>query len=159
MGKGQIQIAKPKAETPLPNPMIIKASRDDLKTAALKMLETREIPVEREDCSDQTGECTILTKHVVFIKGITTKSQLQHYCIVPTAGIRTWTRGRYVLKIQVNPSGVNSCQVGVYCSFEGLSDGATGSEWIKLSSRGIMEEKFLKCLEETVRSGVCREGN
>src|SRR5215212_10811236 len=79
----QIQFDRPKTAKPLPNPSIISATRDQVMTAIKQMLETREIPLDKEDCNATTGECTVITKPVIFIKGIPTKSQLQHYAEVP----------------------------------------------------------------------------
>src|SRR5215213_2056007 len=76
----QIQLNRPKAEKPLPNPTIMTASRDEVMTLTKQMLETREIPLDKEECNPTTGECTLISKPLVFIKGITTRSQLEHYC-------------------------------------------------------------------------------
>ena len=53
---GQIQFDRPKAAKPLPNPSIIGAPRDEVLTVIKQMLETREIPLDKEDCSATTGE-------------------------------------------------------------------------------------------------------
>jgi len=74
----QLEFNRPKRAKPLPNPSIINSTRDEVLSATKQMLETREIPLDREDCSNTTGECTLLSKPVVFIKGIATKSQLEH---------------------------------------------------------------------------------
>src|SRR5262245_20856834 len=81
----QIQLSRPKTEKPLPNPYMLGAPRDETLAATKQMLETREIPIDKEDCNQLTGECTLISKPVIFIKGITTRSQLEHYCEVPTA--------------------------------------------------------------------------
>ncbi|HEU4389599.1 MAG TPA: hypothetical protein VFV34_17475, partial [Blastocatellia bacterium] len=119
----QIQFNKPKAEGHLPNPTILRGSRDDIRSIAKQMLETREIPLDKEECNPQTGECSLISKPVVFIKGITTRSQLEHYCDVPAAHVRNWTKGRYTLRIQINPSSPTTAQVGLYAKFEGMTDG------------------------------------
>jgi hypothetical protein len=157
---GQLQLSKPKAEKPLPNPYIIGAARDEVLAAAKQMLETREIPIDKEDCNQQTGECLVLSKPVIFIKGVvTTKSQLQHYCEVPAADVREWTSGRYVLRIQINPAALKTCQVGVYAKFDGKTQGAVGGEWVPLVSKGELEDKMLRCIEERVHGGECKDEN
>jgi len=156
----QLQLSKPKAEKPLPNPYIIGASRDEVLAAAKQMLETREIPIDKEDCNQSTGECVLLSKQVIFIKGVvTTKSQLQHYCDVPAADVREWTSGRYVLRIQINPAALKTCQVGVYAKFDGKTQGAVGGEWVPLTSKGELEDKMLRCIEERVHGGECKDEN
>src|SRR6266699_6162690 len=111
---GQIQFSKPKPVKPLPNPSIIFATRDEVISITKQMLETREIPLDKEDCNTTTGECTLISKPVVFIKGIATKSQLEHYCTMPRVDVRDWARGRYVLRFQLTPATPKTAQVGVY---------------------------------------------
>lgn len=154
--RGQIDFDKPRPVKPLPNPMLVSAGRDDVRNAAKQMLETRQIPVEKEDCNQMTGECVMVTKAVEFIRGITTKSQLQHYCEVPDADNRSWAKGRYSLRIQVNPAGTNTAEVGIYARFEGETDDAVGQQWVPLTSKGILEDGLLRCLDERVRGGECK---
>ena len=154
---GQIQLSKPKAEPSLPNPSIVGAPRDEILTATKQMLETREIPLDKEDCSQTTGECTLISKPVIFTRGITAKSQLQHYCEVQAADVRNWVKGRYVLRIQIAPASPHTSLVGVYARFEGMTDGLSGSEWVTLSSRGELEDKLLKCLRDRVRGIDCKD--
>ena len=153
----QIQFDRPKAEKPLPNPSIIQAPRDEAVTATKQMLETREIPIDKEDCNQLTGECTIISKSVIFIKGITTRSQLEHYCTVPAANMKSWTRGRYVLRFQITPASPKSSQVGIYAKFEGQTDGLSGNEWVQLSSKGELEDRLLKCIQSRVGGGDCKD--
>lgn len=154
---GQIQFDKPKAEKPLPNPSIFAAARDDVMKVTRQMLETREIPLDKEDCHSTSGECTFTSKPVVFITGIEARSQLQHYCEVPAATVRNWTKGRYVLRIQITPASPTTAQVGVYAKFEGLSNNVTGSEWVALTSKGLLEDKLLRCIQDRVQGGDCEE--
>ncbi len=155
--KAQIQFDRPKVEKPLPNPSIIQAPRDEALTATKQMLETREIPIDKEDCNQLTGECTVISKSVIFIKGITTRSQLEHYCTVPSANVKNWTRGRYVLRFQITPASPKSSQVGIYAKFEGQTDGLSGNEWVQLSSKGELEDRLLKCIQSRVSGGDCKD--
>jgi len=154
---GQIQFSKPKPARPLPNPSIINAPRDEAMSVTKQMLETREIPLDKEDCSTTTGECTLLCKSVVFIKGIPTKSQLEHYCDMPAVDVRNWVRGRYVLRFQITPATPKTSQVGVYAKFEGMMNAVTGSEWVPLTSKGELENLMLRCIQERVQGGDCKE--
>jgi len=153
----QIQFDKPKTEKPLPNPSIVGAPRDEILTLTKQMLETREIPIDTEDCNSTNGECTLISKPVVFIKGIQTKSQLEHYAEVPAANVRNWSRGRYVLRIQISPATPKTAQVGVYARFEGMSDGVIGNEWVPLTSKGQLEDNLLRCIINRTQGGDCSE--
>lgn len=154
---GQIQIDRPKTEKRLPNPSIVIAPRDELLTLTKQILETREIPIDKEDCNPTNGECTIVSKPVIFIKGIQTRSQLEHYAEVPAAGVRNWSRGRYVLRVQISPATPKTAQVGVYARFEGMSDGVIGNEWVQLTSKGELEDNFLRCIINRTQGGDCSE--
>jgi hypothetical protein len=153
----QIQFDRPKAEKPLPNPSIITTPRDETLAATKQMLETREVSIDKEDCNQLTGECTIISKPVIFIKGITTRSQLEHYCEVPAASVKNWTRGRYVLRIQIAPASPKTSQVGIYAKFEGMTDGFSGNEWVQLTSKGELEDKFLRCIKDRATGGDCKD--
>lgn len=155
--KGQIQLSKPKTEKPLPNPSLLNSQRDDILQATKQMLETREVPIDREDCNQLTGECTLISKPIIFIKGTMTRSQLEHYCEVPAAGVKNWTKGRYVLRIQISPASPKSAQVGVYAKFEGMLDDFSGNQWVSLNSKGEMENLFLKCIQDRVNGGDCKD--
>ncbi|MEK6299305.1 MAG: hypothetical protein AABO41_01165 [Acidobacteriota bacterium] len=154
---GQIQLQKPKVVKPLPNPSIIVASRDEVVSTTKQMLETREIPLDKEDCNQVTGECILISKSVVFTKGIPTRSQLEHYCEVPSAAVRNWVRGRYVLRVQITPASTKTAQVGVYAKFEGMTDGMSGSEWVPLTSKGELEDSMLRCIQDRVQGGDCKD--
>ena len=155
----QIQFDRPKTSKPLPNPSIVGAQRDEVVTAIKQMLETREIPLDKEDCNATTGECTLISKSVIFIKGIPTRSQLQHYADVPERDVRNWSKGRYVLRFQISPASPTTAQVGVYARFEGLTDGVIGTEWLPLTSKGELEDTLLRCIQERIHGGECKEEN
>lgn len=154
---GQIQLSKPKPIKPLPNPSIVVATRDEVMAITKQMLETREIPLDKEDCNSTTGECTLITKPVVFIRGIAAKSQLEHYCIMPAVELREWSRGRYVLRFQLAPATTKTAQVGAYAKFEGMMSGASGSEWVALTSKGELEDLMLRCIQDRVQGGDCKD--
>ena len=153
----QLEFKRPKPAKPLPNPSIINAARDDLLSLIKQMLETREISLDKEDCGSTTGECTLISKPVVFIKGIATKSQLEHYCEMPAVEVRNWARARYVLRFQITPATPKTSQVGVYARFEGMINAVTGSEWVALTSKGELEDLMLRCIQDRAQGGDCKD--
>jgi hypothetical protein len=153
--QAQLELQKKKSGLLLPNPYMMAAPRDEILTATKQMFEAREIPLDKEDCNQLTGECTLISKPLIFIKGTMTRSQLEHYAEVPAANVRNWTKGRYVLRIQIAPTSPRSSQVGVYCKFEGMADNFTGNEWVALVSKGELEDELLRCIEVRVRGDNC----
>lgn len=154
---GQIEFSRPKRVKPLPNPSIFGVPRDEALSIIKQMLETREIPIDKEDCGPTSGECALLSKPVIFIKGIATKSQLEHYCEMPAVEVRNWARGRYVLRFQINPATPKTSQVAVYARFDGMMDSLTGSEWVPLTSKGELEDLMLRCVQDRVQGGDCKD--
>jgi len=153
----QLEFKRPKPAKPLPNPAIIATQRDEVLSLIKQMLETREIPLDKEDCSGTTGECTLISKPVVFIKGIATKSQLEHFCEMPAVEVRNWARARYVLRFQITPATPKTSQVGVYAKFEGMMNAVTGTEWVALTSKGELEDLMLRCISDRVQGGDCKD--
>ncbi|HMG36728.1 MAG TPA: hypothetical protein VKM94_22520 [Blastocatellia bacterium] len=153
----QIEFKKPKPTQPLPNPSILGATRDDIVRVTKQMLETREIPMDKEDCNPTTGECTLISKPVVFIIGIATRSQLLHFTDLSSRDVRNWGRGRYVLRVQVNPASPRTAQVGVYARFEGLINSVSGNEWVALTSKGELEDQMLRCIQDRTQGGDCKD--
>jgi hypothetical protein len=151
----QIQFNRPKTAKPLPNPSIMNAARDETVTLIKQLLETREIPLDKEDCNATTGECTLVSKPIIFTKGIPAKSQLQHFAEMPDRDPRNWSKGRYVLRFQVTPATPRTAQVGANARFEGLTDGAAGQEWVQLASRGELEDMMLRCVQDRIAGGNC----
>lgn len=153
----QIQLSKPKAEQRLPNPLMISASREELITITKQMFEAREVPLDKDNCDQLTGECTLISKPVTFITGsIATRSQLEHYAEVPAANVKNWERGRYTLKIQITPAAPKTTQVAVYATFEGKTNDFSGQNpWVQLRSKGELEDKFLRCIQDRARGGGC----
>jgi len=153
----QIEFSKPKTAKPLPNPSVMSATRDEAVTVIKQMLETREIPLDKEDCNATTGECTLISKPIIFTKGIPAKSQLRHFTEMPERDVRPWSKGRYVLRFQVSPATPRTAQVGAYARFEGLTDGAAGQEWIQLASRGELEDLMLRCIQDRIAGNDCKD--
>ena len=153
----QIEFSKPKTIKPLPNPSMMNASRDEAVTLIKQMLETREIPLDKEDCNATTGECTLVSKPLIFTKGIPARSQLQHFSEMPDRDPRDWSKGRYVLRFQVTPATPRTAQVGAYARFEGLTDGAAGQGWVQLTSRGELEDQMLRCIQDRIAGGDCKD--
>ena len=151
----QIEFSKPKRSKHMPNPSVLASSRDEVLTIAKQMLEMREIPLDKEDCNPTSGECTLISKPVVFVKGIPTRSQLEHYCEVPIAAVRNWTKGRYVLRIQINPASPDKSQVGVYARFEGMTGEVLSDGWVPLVSKGELEDRLLRCIQDRLQGGDC----
>ena len=128
---------------PLPNPAPVNASRAAIETAITELLEQNEIAVKSAG-ADERGTYVVVTEPVVFARGIVAKTQLGHFADLSSTGRSQFSRGRVVLRIQIEPSTLTSSLVSVASTFEGFR--ADVNEWTNYPSRGLLEDKFLKLL-------------
>lgn len=134
---------------PLPNPYRLGGRRDTIVAAIQNLMRDRKLIVD--DAASKPTEGIIVSQPFRFIKGaVVTQSELGRYAVVSTTSARGWTQGRYTITVEVQPIDGANCNVTVNAKIEGRTDGATGPEWVTLSSIGIAEEEFLSALIESV---------
>ncbi len=130
---------------PLPNPYRIAARRDVIMSAIAEVMRDRKLILD--EAASKPADGILVTQPYTFIKGaVVTQAELGHYANINTSTSRGWTRGRYTLTVEVQPIDGNSANVSVNAKIEGRTDGATGAEWVTLSTSGFVEEEFLSAL-------------
>lgn len=130
---------------PLPNPYRIAARRDVILKAISDVMRDRKLIVD--EAASKPADGIIVSQPYTFIKGaVVTQSELGRYADITTSSARGWTRGRYTITVEVQPIDGNSANVSVNAKVEGRTDGATGAEWITLSTTGVVEDEFLSAL-------------
>lgn len=130
---------------PLPNPYRLTARRDVILKAVADVMRDRKLIVD--EVASRPMEGIVVSHPYTFIKGaVVTQAELGRYAIIITSSDRGWTRGRYTLTVEVQPIDGNSANVSVNAKIEGRTDGATGAEWLTLSTLGVAEEEFLSAL-------------
>jgi len=130
---------------PIPNPSRIPARRDVILKAVQEVMRDRKLIVD--EVASKMSEGIVVSQPFTFIKGaVVSASELSRYADVPSSTARGWTRGRYTLTVEVQPIDGTSANVSVNAKIEGRTDGATGAEWVTLSSLGMAEEEFLSAL-------------
>jgi hypothetical protein len=143
-GKG-----KTKVREPLANPYRLASKRDVLIQTIIDVLESHQLLIDDAASRPQNG--IIVTQPFTFAKGaVITKTELNHYAIVPELDVATWSRGRYSLTIEVQSIDGTLNNVSVNANVEGRTESLTGAEWTKLSSSGEAEDNFLVALVEAV---------
>jgi hypothetical protein len=121
------------------------ARRDVILKAVQDVMRDRKLIFD--EAASKPAEGIIVSQPYMFIKGaVVSKSELSRYADITTSTARGWTRGRYTLAVEVQPIDGNSANVLVNAKIEGRTDGATGAEWVTLTSRGLAEEEFLSAL-------------
>jgi len=132
----------------LPNPYRLTSRRDVLIETIKTVLKDRQIIVD--EASSRFSDGIIVTQPFLFAKGpVITQNELKRYGVIEFAD-NTWSKGRYVLTIEVQSiDGVHN-NVSVNAKIEGLAGRGLGSEWTTVQSSGAAEEEFLVKLVEAV---------
>ena len=104
-----------------------------------------------DTAASKTEEGMLISLPYTFAKGaVVAQSELGHFAELSEATSRGWTRGRYILIVEVQPIDGNNANVSVNAKIEGRTDGASGPEWVTLKSSGVAEEEFLAALIENI---------
>lgn len=142
-GKG-----KTKTREMLANPYKLASRRDILIDTIADVLKERKIIIDEN--ASRLKEGFIVTQPFVFAKGaVIARSELSRYAVLPESDV-AFTRGRYVLTIEVQSiDGINN-NISVTAKVDGKSESGLRSEWTTLQSSGIAEDEFLAKLVEAV---------
>ena len=137
------------AAPPLPNPYRLSGRRDVIITAVQDLMRDRKLVVDEN--ASRLADGIIVSQPYTFIKGaVVSQAELNRYAEVPTTEARGWTRGRFTIIVEVQPIDGANTNVSVNAKIEGRTDGASGAEWVTLTSTGAAEQDFLNALVEHV---------
>ncbi len=132
-------------QPPLPNPYRLTGRREAILQGIQDVMRDRKLILD--EAASRQNDGIIVSQPYTFIKGVVvSEGELSRYADVPSSTARGWTRGRYTLTVEVQPIDGTSANVSVNAKIEGRTDGATGAEWVTLSSLGMAEEEFLSAL-------------
>lgn len=141
----QIQFDRPKVEGKLSNPYMINAKREDILRVAREVLKLCAIPIN--EATSSTNEGKIVTGEVVFTRGVTTRSDLEHLATLPASEVRNWLQGRYILEITAIPVDQSRSQLQVSARIQGRMAGVLeGEKWVDGVSNGTLEDEVLRGL-------------
>lgn len=134
---------------PIPNPYRFSVRRDAVLKAAEDLMRDRKFVLDT--AASKPDEGILISQPYTFTKGaVVATSELGRYGEITDASARGWTRGRYILIVEIQPIDGNNTNVSVNIKLEGRSDGISGAEWTTLKSTGIAEEEFLHALIESI---------
>jgi hypothetical protein len=136
-------------QPPIPNPYRFTARNDELGKAVAELMRERKLILD--DASSHPEKGVYVSQPYTFTKGsVVSTSALSQFADVPDSDLRTWTRGRYTLVVEVQPIDGESTDVSVDARIEGRSDDVLGPQWVSLRSNGAAEQDFLAALIEKV---------
>ena len=153
VGRG-IDFGKGRTPTlpPVDNPYRFQVANDVLTKAIVELMRERKLILDDAASKPDTG--LLVSQPYTFTKGsVVTSSELNRLAEIPETEVRTWTRGRYTLIVEVQPIDSSNTNVSVNARIEGRSDDVLGAQWLSLRSNGTAEQEFLIALVEKVTGG------
>jgi hypothetical protein len=142
-GKGKTHVRER-----LPNPYRLTSRRDVLIETIKTVLRDKQMIID--EASSRFVDGVIVTQPFIFAKGpVTTQNELKRYGVIEFAD-NTWSRGRFMLTIEVQSIDGVQNNVSVNAKVEGLAGRGLTSEWTTVQSSGVAEEEFLVKLVEAV---------
>jgi hypothetical protein len=142
-GKGKTQV-----RARLANPYRMASRRDVLVETIKQVIKDQKMLVD--EAASRLADGIVVTQPFVFTKGaVIAQSELNRYAVLDGSQ-RTWSRGRYVLVIEVQSIDGVQNNVSVNARVEGREGAGLMTEWRSVPSSGLAEDEFLKVLVETV---------
>lgn len=140
----QIQFDRPKTEPPLDNPYTMSVPREQILQTVRDVLKTCAIQLDEELSKPNEGK--IVTKSIVFTKGVTTRNDLEYLAALPASEVRNWLQGRYALEIIALPLDQKRSQLFVSARIQGRVMDGIESKWVDGQSNGRLEDEVLRGL-------------
>jgi hypothetical protein len=159
IGRG-IDFGKGKTATaiPVPNPYRLAVPNDVIIRAATELMGEQKLVLDEPSSKPEEG--LLISQPYTFTRGsVVAPSELNRVAQTPAREVRSWTRGRYTLIVEVEPLDGTHTNVSVNARVEGRSDGVLGAEWVSLNSTGAIEEEFLSALVEKLTGARPGRGN
>jgi hypothetical protein len=143
--RAQLTFDRPKTEPPLDNPYTIGVAREQILQTVREVFKTCAIQIDETQSKPNEGK--IVTKSLVFTRGVTAKADLEHLATLPAGEVRNWQQGRYQLEITALPLDGKRSQLLITARIQGkLADAVGGSQWIEGQSNGTLEDEVLRGL-------------
>jgi hypothetical protein len=143
--RAQIQLDRPKTERPLDNPYVIHAPREQIMQTVREVFKA--CAIEIDDTLSKPNEGKIVTKSLVFTRGVTARADLDHLAKMPAGEVRNWQQGRWSLEVTALPLDDKRSQLSVNAHIEGkVIEASGGAQWIEGQSNGSLEDEALRGL-------------
>lgn len=137
------------APPPVPNPYRFQVPNDVLTKAVEELMRERKLILD--DAASKPEKGLLVSQPYTFTRGsVVTSSELNRVADIPESDLRSWTRGRYTIIVEVQPIDSSNTNVSVNARIEGRSDDVLGAQWLSLRSNGLAEQDFLSALVEKV---------
>ena len=140
--RAQIQLDRPKTEPPLDNPYVIHAPREQILQTVREVFNT--CAIEIDDTLSKPSEGKIVTKSVVFTRGVTARADLDHLARMPAGEVRNWQQGRWQSGGHRPPARRETLSAFHSAQIEGkVIEASGGAQWVQGQSNGLLEDETL----------------
>ncbi len=144
-GHAQLRFDKPKSEPPLDNPYTIGVPREKIVEVAREIFTTCAFQIDEELSKAADGK--IISKNIIFTRGVTAKNDLEHLATMPAGEVRNWQQGRVLIEISALPLDGKKSQILITTKIQGkIADALRSNQWIDGQSTGILEDQVMRGL-------------
>ena len=141
--QAQLTFDRPKTEPPLDNPYNISLPREKILEGVREVLKTCALQIDENLSKPNEGK--IVTKPILFSKGVTTQTDLEYLSVLPAGDVRNWVQGRYSLEITALPLDQKKSQLLISANIQGrVQDVLNPNKWIDCRSNGRLEDEVLR---------------
>jgi hypothetical protein len=141
----QLTFDKPKTEPPLPNPYTLSVQRENILDVAREVLKACAIPLDGD--LTKVNEGKLVTKPVVYSRGVTVRNDLEYLAELPASQVRNWSQARYALEIIALPLDQKRSQLQINALIQGRVADVDGTlKWVDGKSNGRLEDEVLRGL-------------
>jgi hypothetical protein len=144
-GYAQLRFDKPKSEPPLDNPYTLGVPREKIVEVAREIFNTCAFQIDEE--LSKAGDGKIISKNIIFTRGVTAKNDLEHLATMPAGEVRNWQQGRVVIEISALPLDGKKSQILITTRIQGkIADALRSNQWIDGQSTGLLEDQIMRGL-------------
>jgi len=138
----QLTFDHSKTEPNLTNPYTLGAKREDVMKTAREIFKACAFPID--EAASNASEGKLLTVPVVYTRGVTARTDLEHLAEMPASKVRNWVQGRFMLEIFSIPIDATRTQLSVTAKISGRVGDAVKETWVDGASNGNLEDEVIR---------------
>jgi hypothetical protein len=138
----QLTFDKPKTEPNLANPYTMGSKREDVMKTAIEIFKACEFPIDEANTNIKEGKIT--TKFVVYTRGVTARTDLEHLAEMPASRVRNWVQGRFLLEVLSLPIDPIRTQLQITARIQGRVGDTAEETWVTGASNGNLEDEVIR---------------
>ena len=138
----QLTFDRPKGEPNLANPYTMGSKREDVMKTAVEIFKTCGFPIDEAASNIKEGK--LITKPLLYTRGVTARTDLEHLAEMPASRVRNWVQGRFMLEVLSLPIDPIRTQLQVSAKIQGRVGDVAEETWIDGVSNGNLEDEVVR---------------